>query len=432
MSETKYILGYDLNDYVSQISYYELNQQIPEALPSGATEERLGIPTVLSKRKGVSQWEYGINAQRAAALGNASLVANMLSLATTGAKLELEGEAYEAAQLLLLFVRRSLNLLSMLMTPEQVELMVITVESLEGKLMDVVEMIASNLPIPRERIILQTYEESIFYYMLHQPEALWERDVAVFDYSGTGIKAYALWMNTKTQPIVAFVDRTNLCNAPLPDSATEREASRVSAEKMQQLDAFILEQAREYFAGKNIGTVFLLGEGFEGGWCEQTLKYLCKANRVFQGRNLYSKGACYAGHDKVFPVELNENYVFLGVDKLKFNLGVKVILKGEEEYVALADAGVNWYESDSENDFVLGEDKEINLVITPLDGKDPQEVTVELNGIPDRPPRASRVRLAIEFNSETSMILRVSDLGFGEFYPATDKTWEKIVDLSQA
>ena len=68
----KYILGYDLNDSMSQISYFELNNQIPETISGDDGEERLGIPTVLSKRRGVAQWEFGDAAIKAAKSSNAT------------------------------------------------------------------------------------------------------------------------------------------------------------------------------------------------------------------------------------------------------------------------------------------------------------------------------------------------------------------------
>ena len=67
----KYILGYDLNDSMSQISYFELNESVPETVAGSEEEERLGIPTVLSKRKGVAQWEFGTAAIKAAEVGTA-------------------------------------------------------------------------------------------------------------------------------------------------------------------------------------------------------------------------------------------------------------------------------------------------------------------------------------------------------------------------
>lgn len=422
----KYIVGYDLNDSMSQISYFELNNSAPETVASDAEEERLGIPTVLSKRKGVAQWEFGNAAVKASQIGTATLVDHLMSFAGAGAKIEIEGEAYDATDLLILFVRRSLNMLSMVLSPSEVEYMIITVASLEGRLVDVVEKIASAMPVDRDKIIIQTYEESIYYYLLHQPKDLWERDVTVFDYSGPYLRAYQLWMNKATEPVVAFVDRTDFNEIKMPKLMMKEEESM---EKADRIDEMILQISHDYFSSKDVGTVFLLGEGFEGGWCNKTLKFMCMGKRVFQGRNMYSKGACYCGKDKAQPCELNKEYVFLGPDKLKFNLGLKMIVAGEEEYLAVADAGENWYDSGVTYDFVLGDAKSVPLIMTPLDGKGVENIEIELSGLPDRPAKASRLRLTVSFESETRMKIEVEDLGFGEFFPSTGRKWEKIIEF---
>jgi len=423
----KYILGYDLNDSMSQISYFELNNSVPETVASDESEERLGIPTVLSKRKGVAQWEFGNAAITASQNGNATLVDQLVSFAISGAKIEIEGEAYDATDLLILFVRRSLNLLSMVLSPSEVEYMIITVASLEGRFVDVVERIANSMPVPREKIIIQTYEESIYYYLLHQPRDLWEKDVAVFDYSDPYLRAYELWMNRATEPVVAFVDRTDFSDIRMPSHMMLEEES---AEKSDRIDEMILRISHEYFSNKNVGTVFLLGEGFEGGWCNKTLKFMCMGKRVFQGRNMFSKGACYCGKDKAQPCDLNREFVFLGPDKLKFNLGLKMFVSGKEEYIAVADAGENWYDSGVTYDVVLGNSRSVPLIMTPLDGKGAETIEVELSGLPDRPPKASRLRLSVSFESENRMKIEVEDLGFGEFYPTTGRKWEKIIEFS--
>lgn len=422
----KYIIGYDLGDSMSQISYFELNNSAPETVASDAEEERLGIPTVLSKRKGVAQWEFGNAAIKASQNGTSTLVDHLMSFAGAGAKIEIEGEAYDATDLLILFVRRSLNMLSMVLSPSEVEYMIITVASLDGKLVDIVEKIASAMPVDRDKIIIQTYEESIYYYLLHQPKDLWDRDVTVFDYSGPYLRAYQLWMNKATEPVVAFVDRTDFTEIKMPKLMMKEEES---VEKADRIDEMILQISHDYFSNKDVGTVFLLGEGFEGGWCNKTLKFMCMGKRVFQGRNMYSKGACYCGKDKAQPCELNREYVFLGPDKLKFNLGLKMIVAGEEEYLAVADAGENWYDSGVTYDFVLGEGKSVPLIMTPLDGKGVENIEIELSGLPDRPAKASRLRLTVSFESETRMKIEVEDLGFGEFFPSTGRKWEKIIEF---
>lgn len=422
---TSYVIGYDLNDQVSQISYCELSTDVPETL-SSEEEEKLGIPTVLCKRKNVSQWYYGHEAEKVVAHGEGTLVGKLLSFARSGAKIELEGEAYDCVDLLVLFIRRSLNQLSMITGPEQVEALIFTVDTLEGKTIEVLNKVASSLSVPRERIFFQTYEESSYYYVIHQPKELWDHEVAVFDYSNQFMRSYILWMNSRTKPVVAFVDRTDFTELKTPSlmlTDTPTDESR------DYLDEYVLNTIHKHINDKTIGTVFLIGDGFDESWCKKTLSYLCMGKRVFQGKNLYSKGACYCAKDRLRPTELNKEYVFLGADKLKFNLGMQMKKGQEEDYFALFDAGVNWYDSEKQFDCILDEGNYVNFTITPLDGKDKETISVELNGLPTRPDRATRLNISVKMASETLIKIRIRDLGFGEMYPMSGKVWSRDIEM---
>ncbi len=422
-----FVIGYDLNDQVTQISYYEVNKDAPETLPDEEEEEKLGVPTVLCKRKDVSQWYYGKEAEKVVARGEGTLVGKLLSFARSGARIELEGEAYDCVELLLLFVRRTLNQLSMITEPDQVEAMIFTVDTLEGRTIDVLNKVASALPIPREKIFFQTYEESSFYYVLHQPEDLWEHDVAIFDYSNQFMRGYHLWMNHRTTPVVAFVDRSDYEELKTPSLMLGDEPTDDSRD---YLDEYVLHTVHGLLSANTIGTIFLIGDGFDESWCKKTLKYLCMGRRVFQGKNLYSKGACYCAKDKIAPCDLNKKYVFLGDDKLKFNVGLQMKKGQEEEYFALADAGENWYDAKKQFECILDEGNYVNFEITPLDGKDKQHLSVELTGLPTRPARATRLRIMMEMRSETAIKIRIQDLGFGEMYPSSGKVWTKEVEMA--
>ena len=421
-----YVIGYDLNDQVSQISYYELHKDVPLTLPDEEEDLKLGVPTVLCKRKDVSQWYYGKEAEKVVSRGEGTLVGKLLSFARSGARIELEGEAYDCVDLLVLFVRRSLNQLSMITEPDQVEAMIFTVDTLEGRSIDVLSKVASALPIPREKIFFQTYEESSFYYVLHQPDELWEHDVAVFDYSNQYMRAYHLWMNRRTTPVVSFVDRSDFTELKTPSLMLGEEPTDDSKD---YLDEYVLHTIHSLISAKTVGTVFLIGDGFDESWCKKTLKYLCMGRRVFQGKNLYSKGACYCAKDKINPCDLNKKYVFLGDDKLKFNVGLQMRKGQEEEYFALADAGENWYEAKKQFECILDEGSYVNFMITPLDGKEKQVLSVELIGLPTRPERATRLRVMMEMKSETNLKIRIQDLGFGELFPSSGKVWTKETEI---
>ena len=426
MNDVLYVIGFDLNDSVSQISYVDLNEDTPKTLAQEGSEKKLGIPTVLCKRNKVAQWFHGQEAVTAAERGEGIIASKLLGVARAGGKYEIEGEAYDAADLLVLFVRKTLSQLTGITSPGQVASLVFCVDSLDKKTIELLKKIVETVPVEEERISFQTYEESSYYYMIHQPESLWEREVTIFDYSVTGLHGYQFRVNRKTTPNVGFVESFTIDGISMPDIMLGEKPSK---EDCENLDEDILVKVHEYFNGKPVGTVYLLGDGFEPEWSSKSIRYMCMGRRVFQGKNLYSKGACFYARDKLVPSRLTEDYIFLGRDKLKFNLGIYLRYMGEEQYVAIADGGENWFDCDATIDMLLDHTKEIVLLVTPLDGKDPAKLIIELDGLPERPPKASRIRLKITFSSETALTARATDMGFGEIYPASGLTWEKSLRI---
>ena len=421
-----YVIGYDLNDHVSQISFSELNANVMQTVNLDANDERLGIPTVLCKRNGVNQWYYGNEAEAVAKRREGTLVGKLISFAKAGAKLEIEGEAYDPIDLLILFVRRSLNLITARVNPKDVLQITFTVETLDDKMIDILNQILEQVNVDRDRVVFQTYDESIYYYTIHQPDELYEHNVVVLDYAVDYLKSYEMWMNRHTTPVVGFVDKVEYKDIKLPQFMIEGE---VSEEKYQRLDELMLRTVHDAFAGKTIGTIFLIGDGFSDTWCDKTLKYLCLGRRVFQGKNLFSKGACYYGADKIAPKEINKTHIYLGHDKLKGNTGMKMRVKGKEEYVVLVDAGETWYSSSTKLEFILEKGRDVTILVTPLDGSKKREEVIDLTGLPARPERASRLRLEADFKSDTLMHVKITDLGFGEFFTSSGRTWEKNISL---
>lgn len=142
-----------------------------------------------------------------------------------------------------------------------------------------------------------------------------------------------------------------------------------------------------------------------------------------------ARGACYGARAKQQPGENSSGYVYLGKDMLKANIGLEAAFRGEESYFALLDAGTNWYDAKRECDFLLNEDHAFSLRITPLSGREVKEVTVTLDGVPERPVRTTRIRLTVSLEDVDTVKLRMEDLGFGEMFPASHKIWEETFSL---
>lgn len=443
---TRYVVGYDLNDNLTQISYFELNNDSPETLVSDGENERLGIPTLLCKRRKVNQWSFGTEAERLIRNEGEAEVGKILSMAVSGKTLTLEGESFDGLDLLILFIRKSLNLLSVYVSVEQIESFIFTVPLLDREVLSVLERVAVAIPIPREKILFQSYSESVYHYMIHQQPELWETESAVFDHDGRKMKCFYMRMNHRTTPVVGMVDEFSYDDIKVPDKWALQQADEedgndelndeeymaekeAAQEAVEGMDEAMQEFMHDFLMTRPVRSVYLLGDGFEGEWCRNTIRFLCMGRRVFQGRNMYSKGACHYGMDRLKPTELNSKYIFLGKDKLQFNLGMNVNRRDREEYIALADGGENWFDISTVVEFLLAQGSRVELIVTPLDGKEIRTISVNLDGIPNRAPKTTRLKMRVSFSSGKTVKIMIEDLGFGEIFPSSGLKWEKEAEI---
>lgn len=103
--------------------------------------------------------------------------------------------------------------------------------------------------------------------------------------------------------------------------------------------------------------------------------------------------------------------------------------RGRESSLVVASYGDNWYESKSSLDLIVDGQSEIEFTITPLDSKKRKLVRVPLSGVPDRPPRTTRVGLKVGFTNEETMMMVIEDKGFGELFPASGAVVRQEVSL---
>lgn len=424
--EPKVVVGYDLGNVTSQISYSYLGEEEPETLSTIAGLEQFNFPTILCKRREVNQWFYGKEAIKSAGEGEGTVLTNLLTLAKQGESITVENMDFAAEDLLVLFVKRSLALLSMVCSQEQVASFVITVDELNPRMLELLQKVAEELPFDASVVSFQAREESFFSYMIQQPEELWLHQVMVLDASEDVLKVFRLEMNRRCTPVVAFIEKNEY---PEIDFGKQPKTKMALENFRSSMDGQILEIAKGCFRDRMITSVYLIGDAFAGEWCMETLRFLCRGRRVFQGNNMYSKGACYWAKEKEQQTELGKGHVFLGNDKVKANIGMKVIRDGVERYFAILDAGQNWYECKKEFDLILERGRELSFLITPLNGKEPRIAEITLDGLPDRPAKATRIRVDIICVSESQIRIHIEDMGFGEMYEASGLDWTEEFEI---
>ncbi len=423
LGHDKIVVGYDINDKYAQISYCIAQGDDVRTLSSVAGEEVFNIPTVLCKKEGVNQWYYGNEAIRYAQENQGILVTNLLSLAMDEEPVQIEGNSFEPVALLALFVKRTLGMLSQVSSFERIMAITVTCEKLDRKRLAVLNQVMSGIRLKTDKIFFQSYTESFFYYMLRQPEELHRHKTLLCEYGDRLMRVYDMENNHHTNPTVVFVKEREI---PFPAYEPMPQEETLGEEMRNYMDEEFLKLATGLCSNQMISSVYLIGEHFSEDWMKESLRYLCKGRRVFQGNNLYSKGACYGVLERLWESEEGQKYVFLGNDKLKANVGMKILRRGEESYYALLDAGVNWFEAKLTQEFYLQEDNRIELMITSLVGSGNKLAQIILENLPEG---ICRLRLHLYMSDDNHLQVEIEDLGFGTFRQSTGHVWKEEIVL---
>lgn len=278
------------------------------------------------------------------------------------------------------------------------------------------------LGIPRERVFLQEHLESFYYYALNQKKELWHYHVALFEYEHDRITAYQMSIDYRTKP--AFVKVEKVSEISLDDKV---RAGCSSEEWRHKKDMLFLEQAKQFMEGKIFSCAYLIGDGFDKKWAQRSLHYLCLRRHVFQGKNLYTKGACYAAMEQAGVANIG-NYLFAGEDMLEYNMGMMMQKGGAESYVNMISAGINWYVAHYECEFLLDDTEEIEIYSKSMSGAEMVH-TISLKNLPERANLATRLHFEMYFTAKNRCCVRIDDLGLGELCPSSGKKWESIIEL---
>lgn len=407
-------VGYDLSNEYAQISYLENGKEPAKTVSLVKGTEEYNIPLCLFKRKEVNQWFVGKEAINYSTVEEGDMVDGLWERAVRREIVKVGDEEFDSLALLSLFIKRSMVLLYSEVKKELVSGIMFTVPSLTKESLAVLEEVVSSIDFKNAVISLQSREESIYYYVCHQPTDLWNHDVMVYDCFDNNLLSFHFRVNVMTKPKVAFV---------------ERKVYPFDYSNSDDKDEAFLEIVKETTTSKIVSLVYLLGAGFDGDWTRNSTKEVCRNRRAFKGNNLYSRGAAYAMYEKLSSSLDSRKMIFLGEDKLRANVGMEVMRAGEEAYLALLDGGENWFDSHKEVDIILDEGNSFVIKITPLDGRNIKYVEVILDGLAEHENKAVRIRLEVMMESEDRLRVNATDMGFGEFTKASNQLFTKEILL---
>lgn len=419
------VVGFDLGKYTVQISYYRSGMDEPATAEQVIGSQVFNIPMVLCKRRGVNQWFYGREALKQHERGEGTLIDGLLQKALNGERALVEGEEIEGIALLTLFIKRSLSILGGSRASGSITDLMFTCERLGTEVVEVMSRVSEGLQLRNCNVYFQSYAESIYHYMIHQDRELWRDNVMCSYYDGMNVTDYVFSRNPRTSPIVAFVDTSDPYRMPMPQIVSED--ARAAA--YERLDKQYAEHMQEALNKGYYSSIYLLGDGFKEQWYTASVGAMARNRRVFVGNDLFSRGACYSLRDKYEPDETAKSHVYLGVDKLRSNIGMNVLRRGRGSYLALLDAGINWYDVKCEYELFVPEDGVLHLEIIPLDGGEHDVRAIELLELPERDPDTLRVLLRMSMSDVTTVHIHIEDLGFGDLFPSSGMEWNYTIEV---
>ena len=402
-------VGIDISSRSTVLSIYNSNMEEPATVSTVLGEENYSIPTVLAKKLGMGQWFFGEEALLKSRTKEAVLVDELYNLALRDEQVLVDGQNYYARDLLVIYFNKLFSIPGPMAAMSEIEKLVVCTPQISIEVMELMNYVVGKLGIDSNKLTIIDRNECFYYYALSGKPELFLYSVALFDYSGNNMVSCIMNRNQATRPQLITLDVVN--------------HGDITENKDEMFDAIIAET----FGSKLFSAVYLVGDGFDGEWMKLSLTRLCKGRKVFLGKNLYSKGACYAGFIK--DGKRDWPFIFIGDNDLKLNLSIKVLENNNLRFLTLIDAGESWYDAKGECEVILDGEPELEFYLQRPESREVHTEILELTDIPKRENRTTRLRIEASPISDVAVSIVITDLGFGEISPSSGKSWEHTISL---
>lgn len=404
------VIGLDLCDEYTEISCFD-------------QEQVWNLSTVICRNKNKEEWYVGEEAYAHALAGEGVIVDKLLKLAMKEGTATIAGVKYEAGYLLCKFLEQILMLPEKAFSCDRIEQIVVTLQELDRKKMDLIKSCLEQLGLSPDRIHIASHSESFIYYTLSQKKEVWNSHVGLFELSDERLCYYELKVQRGMKQMMVIAESESLEEGFNLDILSTTSGARLA-------DKILCSCGERLLQKKLFSAVFLTGKGFDSqDWASEFMQMVCSKRRVYGEPNLFSKGASFQAADYTRE---NTVYPFASIceGRLNASIAVPVVYRERESQLVLAAAGASWYETKNAVEFIADHQKDLELVIVPaMDSRKKRTVKIPLEGFPDRDDKTVKIQVRISFLDEKTMAVEVVDQGFGELYPKTEAALRQEVML---
>lgn len=403
----KLYIGIDLDGGHAMVSYARLGGE-PETVSPTAGSEIFAIPLAIALKKDGS-WAYGEEARRTSKAGLGQCEEDLLNRAIRGEQVQIGAKLTAVSELLAMFLRKMAALAGRPGPQPEAACLMITVRELDGPMVRLLQECAGQMDMPGTEVHFMDHKESFFYYGSSQPPELSLHDMALFEYRGRLMQFWCLERERQSSPQLLRI---------------REERYTVDAGQADEVFARIIPQA---FGKRIYSAAYLVGDGFEGGWMKQSLQLICQGRRVFLGKNLFSKGACFAAMRMDDPAP--PRFVYIGEHDMKCNVSLKVYERGNMSFFTLVSAGAPWFEARGECEVIIDGTPSVDFWIQQPNSREARIETVTLDALPERENRTTRMQIRAVPQSDREVMVTLTDVGMGDIAPGTGQKWEYLLRL---
>lgn len=371
------IMGMDLTENSSQISFYNDKTKDIESIPFSGSQMILNNPMTVSE---------------------------MVMEASGAIKIE-ESTLFKHIEKMLENAYKVTNV-------PKIAKICVTVDNFHITLIELLRKVFKTLGLEKE-VNFISHVESYCHYVVTTKRELWGSGCVLMDFSKDGLCFYRLHSNKISEGTIIMISTDTYNDGDI--------AEIINGTKSLEEGGIYLEKvARQQFDKQIISSVYLTGEKFDEPQLPKgLLGFLCNKRRVFAGQNLYVKGACVSAASRAGKLDISE-FIFACENRLTTTIEMDIIERGVPMRFRIAKAGMNWYDAGRRFDCIINQADNIELKLINLGAKEAKRVAISLATIPYRPPKMTRMEMSFEFKGADRCFVTFKDKGFGDFYKASN------------
>jgi hypothetical protein len=402
------IMGIDLCDTGTGIAFSD-------------TEKTFRFPTIICRDREKEEWFIGEDAYAHALNGEGVITDRLLKLSENHGTATIGGIKYDAETLLKIFLMKITEKCIAETGNTVPQETVVCIPSVTEEAVQKLRLFL-DASGHAGNVHVISREESGICYCMDQPREIWNNQIGIFSLSDAVLTYYEMHVIKNRKEMIACAESENLEEAFNLEILSTQSGAKLA-------DKILLSCAERILKRKPFSAVMLTGRGFEKyEWAPEFMKYVCSRRKVFQDTDLFARGACERGKDFLAGAAMPR---FRCICDGRLDTGVTLDIEkdGKELNFPVANIGDAWYRSGCSMRLIPDNASELVMNIVPLEWKKDRILRIPLSFLPDRPPKTKRIDLHAYFKDGKTMVVEISDAGFGELFPKTDASVKKEVPL---